>query len=164
MTTLIKTDREGAKAYLAESNNGAILIGNVGIGKTTLVRMPRMVTATRIAMEYADKDGGLNAVRTLINNQIQYQGMKVVIDDLGREESVKNYSNALDPIAYVIESIYEINQTAEQKIKLYLTTNLSKSELEQKYGIRTVDRIWEMCDRIQINDVNLRKESPIDTL
>ena len=162
MTTLINTNREGAKAHLETSNNGAILIGSTGIGKTTIVRSPRMVSAIQLATEYAVN--GIDAVKALINNQIEYGNRKVVIDDIGTEENVKNYANSLDPIAYVIQRIYEINQIADEKVLLYLTTNLSKKELEERYGIRIVERIWEMCDRLNISDVNLRKESPIDTL
>ena len=156
MTTLINTDREGAKKHLEQSNNGAILIGDVGIGKTTLVRTPRMCTANQLALEY--QASGIEAVKAIINNQIHYQAMKVVIDDLGIEENVKNYGNPLDPVAYVIQSIYEINQYAEKPIRLYVTTNLNKTALEERYGVRVVDRLWEMCDRISIKDTNLRKK------
>lgn len=157
MTTLIKTNREGAKAHLETSNNGAILIGDVGVGKTTLVRMPRMISAPKLAMEF--QANGLEAVKAHINNQMWYQGMKVVIDDLGTEENVKHFGNQLDPISYVIQSIYDINQVADQKVKLYITTNLDKKELVARYGERIVDRIWEMCDRITIEDTNLRKQN-----
>lgn len=156
MTTLIKTNREGAAAHIATSNNGAILIGKPGVGKTTIVRTPRMISAPKLAMEF--QANGIEAVKAHINNQIWYQGMKVVIDDLGTEEDVKHFGNELDPITYVIQSIYDINQVADQKIKLYLTTNLDKDALIARYGVRVVDRIWEMCDRIFIEDTDLRKE------
>ena len=157
MTTLVKTNREGAKAHLAKSKNGAILIGKPGVGKTTIVRTPRMISAPKLAMEF--QTNGIEAVKAHINNQIWYQGMKVVIDDLGTEEDVKHFGNELDPITYVIQSIYDINQVADQKIKLYLTTNLDEASLRSRYGVRIVDRIWEMCDRIVINDTDLRKEA-----
>lgn len=157
MTTLIKTDREGAKAHLATTQNGVILIGSTGVGKTTIVRTPRMISASKLAMEF--QAHGLEAVKAQINNQIQYQGLKVVIDDLGIEEDVKFYGNALDPIVYVIQSIYDINQVADQKIKLYVTTNLNQTELTERYGVRTVERLWEMCDRVLIEDTNLRKNN-----
>ena len=155
MTTLIKTNREGAKKHIETTENGIILIGNPGVGKTYMIRTPRMVSASQLALEY--QASGIEAVKALINNQLQYQGLKVVIDDLGIEETVKNFGSTLDPITYVIQRVYDINQTASQPIKLYLTTNLDKGELEAKYGTRVVDRIWEMCDRVVIEDTNLRK-------
>lgn len=157
MTTLVKTNREGAKKHIENTDNGVILIGDVGVGKTTLIRSPRMVSANRLALEY--QASGIEAVKALINNQIYYQGMRVVIDDLGIEERVKNFGSELDPINYIIQTIYEINQTADQKIKLYLSTNLNEFELTERYGKRLVDRIWEMCDRVVINDSNLRRKA-----
>lgn len=154
MTTSKKLNREQAKAFLETSSNGIIMTGQPGVGKTTLLRSPRMVSAAKLAMEF--QANGLDAVKTLINNQIQYQNLRVVIDDLGIEEDVKHYGNQLDPIAYVVQSIYDINQVAEQKIKLYITTNLDKDELTERYGIRVVDRLWEMCDRIVLEDTNMR--------
>lgn len=39
---------------------------------------------------------------------------------------------------------------------MLITTNLDKEELTNKYGIRVVERLWEMCDRIVLEDTNLR--------
>ena len=156
MTTSIKTNREEAKKHLAQTQNGTIVIGNPGVGKTTLVRKPRMVNAAVLANEY--KIHGIDAVKAHINSQIEYQAMTVVIDDLGTEENVRHFGNTLDPVAYVIQRIYDINQVAEQKIKLIVTTNFNQKELEDKYGIRVIERLWEMCDRVIIEDTNLRKK------
>lgn len=153
MTTSIKVNRKEAEQQLAKGNS-TILLGSPGVGKTTIVRKPRMVTTRKIAEVY--NQHGYDAVKGLINNQIQYQNLTVVIDDLGVEDDVKHYTNKLDPVASVILGIYEINQVAEKPITLLLTTNLNKDELIEKYGIRVVDRIWEMCDRLVIDDVNLR--------
>ena len=92
----------------------------------------------------------------MINNQIEFQNLTVVIDDLGLEQDVKHFGNGLDPIAYIIQRLYDVNQIAEKPIRLLLTTNLNKEELTQKYGIRVIDRLWEMCDRIVLEDTNLR--------
>ena len=155
MTTLVKTNREGAKKHIESTENGIILLGPVGVGKTYLIRKPRMVSASQLATEY--QINGIESVKALINNQVQYQNLTVVIDDLGTEENVKNFGTALDPVAYVIQSIYDINQRAEKPIRLMLTTNLDEKGLVDRYGIRVVDRLWEMCDRVVVQDTNLRR-------
>lgn len=150
-----RLNRKQANQQL-ELGNSTILVGLPGVGKTTLVRKPRMVSASQIAMEY--QAHGLEAVKAIINNQIQFQGMTVIIDDLGHEESVKHFGNGLDPIAYIIQRVYDINQTAEKGIRLLLTSNYNKDELTEKYGIRVIERLWEMCDRIVLEDTNLRDQ------
>jgi DNA replication protein DnaC len=155
MTTSVKLNREEAKEWLQKSKNGSILIGSPGVGKTTLIRKPRMVSASVLAMEF--QANGLEAVKSLIQNQIEYQDKTVIIDDLGLEDDVKHFGNGLDPIAYVVQRIYDINQMSDQKIKLIFTTNLGEKAMIEKYGIRVKDRIWEMCDRIVLEDTNLRK-------
>lgn len=149
-----KLNREETIKHLNETGNSAIIVGDVGVGKTTIVRMPRMVSAQTLAMEFAMQ--GMEAINKHINSQINYQGMTVVIDDIGMEEDVKHYGNQVDPIVYVVHRIYDLNQTAAQKVRLLLTTNLDKKGLETKYGERTMSRIYEMCDVIILNDTNLR--------
>tara|TARA_R110000744_G_C19042434_1_gene526826 strand:- start:55 stop:519 length:465 start_codon:yes stop_codon:yes gene_type:complete len=149
-----RLNREEAKKQL-EKGNSTIITGKPGVGKTTIIRKPRMVSASQLAQEF--QLHGIEAVKSLINAQIEYQAMTVIIDDLGIEEDVKHYGNGLDPIAHVVQRIYDVNQTAEQEIKLLITTNLNKDDLIKRYGIRVIERLWEMCDRIVLEDTNLRE-------
>lgn len=157
MTTLTKLNREQTKEYLKNKSTGTILIGEPGIGKTTLVRTPRMVSASLLAMEF--QVHGLDAIKGLINPMIEYESRTVTIDDLGIEEDVKHFGNGLDPIAYVVQRIYDMNQAIpDNPVKLVMTTNLGKSELQKRYGVRVQERLWEMCDRVKLEDTNLRKQ------
>ena len=150
-----KLNREQSKKQL-ESGNSTIITGEPGVGKTTLVRTPRMVSASLLAMEF--QVHGLSAIKGLINPMIEYENRTVTIDDLGTEEDVKHFGNGLDPIAYVVQRIYDMNQaTPDNPVKLIITTNLDKDTLKARYGIRVVERLWELCDRIVLEDTNLRK-------
>ena len=155
MTRLVKTDREGAKKHLEETQYGVLLVGDVGVGKTYLVRKPRMTSANELSIQF--QLNGIESVNALINNQIHYQGGIVVIDDIGTEPVAKNFGTDLDVVTYVIQRLYDINQVAEKPIKLYMTTNLNQENLIERYGNRVVDRIYEMCDRVIIQDTNLRR-------
>ena len=154
MMSSFKLNREETVKHLNETGHSALIVGPVGVGKTTIVRQPRMVSAQTLAMEFALH--GMDAITKHVNSQIHYQAMTVVIDDLGMEDDVKHYGNQVDPVQYVIHRVYDINQTAAQKIRLLLTTNLDKTSLQEKYGERTMSRIYEMCDVIVLADTNLR--------
>jgi len=138
------------------NRKGLLILGLPGVGKTYCVRQPRMVSASQLSMEF--QANGLEAVKALINNQINYQGQNVTIDDIGIEDDVKHYGNGLDPIVYTIQRIYDINQTAERSICLYMTSNFNIEELTKKYGERFIDRIYEMCDIVVLEDTNLRRK------
>lgn len=146
-------NRPQLEEYLKEGTS-CIIAGPVGVGKTTLIRKPRMASAHEIASEY--QLNGIEAVKSIINNQIAYQDLTVIIDDIGLEQDVKHFGNGLDPIAFIIQKIYDINQTAEKKIRLLLTTNLNKTELTEKYGQRVISRLWEMCEPIVLQDTSFR--------
>ena len=152
-------DREELNQLILESSTnkrGLLVLGVPGVGKTYAVRKPRMVSASMLAMEF--QLNGIDGVRANINNQIQYQGGTVVIDDLGIEENVKHYGNGIDPIAWVIQSIYDINQTSDLPIMILLTSNLNMEELTKRYGIRVIERIQEMCTTVALQDTNIRKQ------
>lgn len=162
-TGLSIVNREELQTIFAENSlkrKGILILGLPGRGKTWCIRQQRMVSASKLAMEF--QAYGLDAIKSLINAQISYQAARVSIDDLGIEQSVKHFGNGLDPIAWVIQSIYDINQVAEQPIQLLMTSNLNVNELTEKYGERIMSRIEEMCDIVVLEDTNLRKQKQND--
>tara|TARA_R110002124_G_scaffold174264_1_gene341886 strand:- start:2066 stop:2539 length:474 start_codon:yes stop_codon:yes gene_type:complete len=142
------------KESKTNSTKGLLVLGEPGMGKTFALKTTRMVSAIDVALDYQAE--GIETVKAKINNMISYEGMKVTIDDLGAEEQVKNYGNELDPIAFVIQKIYAINQSAESPIKLYMTSNFLPSTLLKKYGPRVMDRLNEMVSIVNLKDTNLR--------
>jgi len=135
---------------------GLLVLGEPGMGKTYALKTKRMVSAIDIALDYQTM--GIESIKEKINAMMSYEGLKVTIDDLGSEDRVKNFGTDLDPIAFIIQKIYSINQmNPEQPIKLYLTSNFNMETLTEKYGPRVVDRLYELCDIVNLSDTNLRR-------
>lgn len=158
-------NREQLKALHTNAlltDKGQTILGLPGTGKTTILRTTRMVTAYQLAMDY--QLHGIEAVKASINSMIQYENLKVTIDDLGTETIASNYGQQLDVISYIVQSIYDINQKADKPIKLFLTSNLNYDALVVRYGERVMDRLNEMTTILILEDTNLRRETPINTI
>jgi hypothetical protein len=166
-------NREQGKKLLEESKlnpegKGIIFLGLVGIGKTQLIRTPRMTTARALYDVYTETDktkpNDTQGVRQLINNMIDYEKRTVSIDEIGVEENAKRFGNVCDPIEWCVMNIYEANKKVAHNdlidikpIKLYMTSNLNLNSLVKRYGDRVIDRLYEMCDIYSLEDTNLRK-------
>lgn len=72
------------------------------------------------------------------------------IDDIGTESIVNEFGTKTDMVSYAINN-------AEHFIKpLFLTSNLTRDELVQRYGIRTYDRIKRLCKIVIFTGKSLR--------
>lgn len=158
-TGLLEVNREELQLKVKENkttgSKGLLILGEPGMGKTFSIKTPRMVSAIDISVDYQAE--GIETVKAKINNMITYESGKVTIDDLGNEERVKNFGNELDPIAFIIQKIYAINQIAEEPIKIFMTSNFLPKTLSSKYGERVMDRLYEMVDIVNLKDTNLRR-------
>ncbi len=122
---------------------GLLLMGDVGRGKTTILKAIRQVllnmtslskeydliiSATQIAKACADVERIDNLSRRPL----------LIVDDIGTEPSeVQHYGTTYTPMSEILEARYnELSTTI-------LTTNASKEELEEYYGKRIFDRMRE---------------------
>ncbi len=72
------------------------------------------------------------------------------IDDIGTESIVNEYGTKTDMVSYAIND-------AEHFLKpLFLTSNLTKDELVQRYGIKIYDRIKRLCKIVIFTGKSLR--------
>lgn len=144
-----------AKWMLDHNSMGLILRGNVGVGKTTLMRAMRdvyqivdnevitIVDANAIANEAKNDD---HAVDKYV--KIPMLG----IDDLGVEPaSVKSWGNDMTPIVELLTERYRMRRFT------IITTNLATritdtgkevDEIEERYGARVADRLRELCSTL----------------
>lgn len=150
----------GMREDTLPGKRGWILCGGTGTGKTTRARMAadfagiEIVTARSLFNDLitkpfweASRIGSLTATRRLRCSDL-------VIDDLGTEPQTYNqYGNIRNPMAELLEERYAV----WPKIRTYITTNLSPSEIEERYGERVASRLEEMCARIRLDGADRRR-------
>jgi DNA replication protein DnaC len=136
-----------------EEGRGLWLFGDTGTGKTTLAMLiskaalengrtvaiyslPKLLA--RIRRTYDSEPGGdsyLSFFERLTSVDLLH------IDDLGAEKRSD----------WVLEQLYAlINERYETQRSVLITTNLPHPELEEQIGPRTVSRLTEMCDEVEV--------------
>lgn len=126
--------------YQWDSQWVALLSGNVGTGKTTLMNaVIEATTPRKIWHREFSADFSLSVLKDPeIILRVAEQPL-VAMDDVGREATEVNfYGNSLTPMADFLEYRYR------EKKKTILTTNLSLKEFVEKYGERVKSRMKEM--------------------
>lgn len=138
---------------------GLILSGNAGTGKTTIVRaVNRLFNAVEVYSKC------FISATAMCDNFIYNPGDSeshfcwgngcrwLMLDDMGEEPTdIKEYGNVKSPVIRVVAGRYE------RRLPLLATTNLSIEKLEEKYGIRTVDRLKEIAEWVPFNGISHRK-------
>ncbi len=152
---------EGFKE-MQEKNQGLILWGGVGTGKTFAVacianhllehKVPVVMTSfvKLIDLIQRDKDEEPNILMKLDRAAL------IIFDDLGAE---RDTSYALEKVYNIIDSRYR-----SQKPMIF-TTNLTLSEMQDEADIRysrIYDRIFESCYPIQFTGPSWRRKAASD--
>lgn len=136
-----------------EQGNGLWLMGDTGVGKTTLAMlvskealkrnhsvaiysMPSLLT--RIRATYG-AEAGEESYDEFFERLCEVDLLH--IDDLGAEKQTE----------WVLEQLYSlVNERYEREKSIVVTTNLPQDELEKQIGPRTVSRLIQMCGENQI--------------
>lgn len=143
---------DGLNSHLA-AGEGLWLFGDTGTGKTTLAMLickaalesrrtvaiyslPKLLA--RIRQTYDAEPGGdsyLSFFERLTSVDLLH------IDDLGAEKRSD----------WVLEQLYAlVNERYEARKSVVITTNLSHLELEEQIGRRTVSRLSEICEEVDV--------------
>ena len=154
----------------SKTKAGLLLLGNVGCGKTTAIKaivqdyvfvnMPNPSDHGLLLPHVADRrvDGGVYEREgwwTIIDDE------NVIIDDLGNESIKKSFRNITDVFATFIMQFYpESYKNPNKEARLFITSNLTEEQLEERYGIRTMDRVYEMCTPVTLLQKSHRKYQP----
>ncbi len=136
-----------------DAGRGLWLFGETGTGKTTLAMLiskaaleagrsvaiyslPKLLARIRRTYESeAAGDSYLDFFERLTSVDLLH------IDDLGAEKRSD----------WVLEQLYAlINERYESQRSMLITTNLPHPELEEQIGARTVSRLSQICDEIEL--------------
>jgi DNA replication protein DnaC len=142
-----------------QEGRGLWLFGDTGTGKTTLAMLiskaaleagktvaiyslPKLLA--RIRRTYDSEPGGdsyLSFFERLTSVDLLH------IDDLGAEKRSD----------WVLEQLYAlVNERYEGQRSILITTNLPHPELEEQIGSRTVSRLTQICDEVEVRGEDRR--------
>jgi DNA replication protein DnaC len=143
---------------------GILLAGNVGCGKTTIMRMfalnPKssfhIVSCRKPASEFADKEyGGFSAIEKYFtyqragqDNPFRHAEFGMCFDDLGTENQRKHFGNEANVMEEIILSRYDIPALHRMT---HITTNLTADQIKEYYGPRVASRMKEMFNILSFN-------------
>lgn len=161
----IDKDNESAISSIVEyykhfRDKGIILMGTVGTGKTTIMKV--IAHRTRQFGVVSCKDvvqdfniEGFAAIEKYGNQSYLMNGTERIpivrcFDDLGHEETSMHFGNRVDVMAQIIEQRYA------RGLITHFTTNLTIDLIDDKYGDRVGSRIREMCIPILLNGKDRR--------
>lgn len=127
---------------------GLLITGSCGLGKTLIAKhiLPLLIrdSCRRVINIFTAQE-----LNTKIDEILKLH--TIYIDDIGTESVSKIYGN-------VRCTFSELCDAAEQRGKLLMiTTNLTASELEKKYGERTLDRLRAITKFVAFSGKSLRK-------
>lgn len=152
-------------------SKGIMLIGDVGVGKTDLLKAFRknkrlcFFPETVNEVERRCRVEGLNFWQVYTgyvpgrghSKDVFYQpNIGWMFDDLGTEEVIKDYGNTLDVMERIIHERY-MKKDIIPFHSLHITTNLNGELIEKRYGYRMRSRIREMFNIIQLKGNDRRK-------
>lgn len=157
----------GDKAFELDGmslDKGIMLFGPIGCGKTSLMKMfaintfkPFSVVSCRLIADKYSKEGSdvlydySHLAACYPQQNFGHKELGRCFDDLGTEDSKKNFGNEVNVMQDITYKIYDNELIGF----FHLTTNLSVDEIESAYGSRIRSRLREMY-----NVITFDKSSP----
>lgn len=145
-------------------SKGVLLAGEVGTGKTTLMKIFsevmkrrmqgfKVYNCTDVCQMYA-KSGELDLFLENRNGYLQ-EPVDMCFDELGREpKATKHFGSELNVMQHILHVRYGLFQT--QGIKTYVTSNCDAGEIELFYDSFIRDRFREMMNLVTLNGESRR--------
>ncbi len=146
-------DKHNAAKYNIDLRKGLLLSGPVGCGKTCLMTLIgqldfpaftwHLVSTREVCLQYMETGHGAIKYYSCVNSR---NPQVFCFDDLGTEAAVKYYGNETNVMAEILLLRYDL--FIQKRVPTHITTSLSASELEQRYGNRVRSRMREMFNLI----------------
>lgn len=147
------------KTFDGDLNKGLLLVGGVGIGKTTLMQFfkrnqkfsYRLMSCREIESDFSlegEKSVSYCSYNVQIatnSNPFGHQEIGFCFDDLGTEANGKHFGKEKNVMAEIILNRYD-NQLPGHCT--HITTNLTADQIKAQYGTRVTDRMREMFNII----------------
>lgn len=147
-----------------DPKRGLWIYGNIGTGKSTLMKAilafikenwrrdydeninPEWINLPMFCGEYAK------------NGFSVFDSIPMGLDEVGTEISPTSHvGNKVNVMAQIICTLYDMPGALPRVV----TTNLTISELLEKYGTRTIDRIGQIFNLVEINGTSRRNSNEI---
>jgi DNA replication protein DnaC len=152
-------------------HKGNLLIGEVGVGKTEMLRAFeynkrqcfKMITCSQISLKV--DENGSDYWKTYTgyipghgNTQDYYYQPNVgwLFDEFGTEEPINCYGTRVDPLFNIIQTRYNKRDSVPFS-SLHMTSNLNGEMMQHRYGAHIRSRVREMFNVIKIDGVDRRK-------
>lgn len=140
---------------LEKSETGLFIIGNPGSGKTLLFEMAQKVINPTSENRFT-KVSVLEVVQQFNNKEIghgvfrKWADKNVFFDDLGTETKGYLFGEKIEVFEKFIQFRYDLFRAS--KIKTHFTSNLSYNDLKERYGMRCISRLSEMCTVVMMGN------------
>lgn len=141
-------DEVNCKKLNIDINKGVLLLGPVGCGKTSLVKLLRHIVPHHKPYIMIPCRNVVFSFNHLGYKTIEDYGDEkfYCFDDLGVEPIGRHYGKDCNVMGEILLSRYDL--FLEHKIKTHATTNLNANELEERYGNRVRSRMRQLFNLI----------------
>ncbi len=150
-------DEEMCKKMNLDMNKGLLISGPVGCGKTSIMKLLKYLVPHQKAYEVIPCRNIIFSFNHIGFKAIEDYGESgyFCFDDLGVEPLGRFFGQDCNVLGEILLSRHDL--LTSKKIKTHLTTNLSATELEDRYGQRVRSRLKHMFNLISFKKDSIDK-------
>ena len=129
-----------------ERRLGLLVSGGCGVGKTALVRAVARAFGHHRFVNLADREDVeklSDEWQELWSENLHEEN--VVLDDVGAELPENEFGVRIEPVAVFVAARHSRCLRKSPFPRLFMTTNLSAGELDNRYGGRMYSRLKDLC-------------------